>query len=89
VPVAEVVSFEREFPAILKARGFSREAALLTGYERTYWAVLREGRLYIRGTLVCRDRLIDNDVVLLIPICPFIEVTFPAGDPRRVTFLID
>jgi hypothetical protein len=86
-PVAEVVRFEQQFPAILRARGFSREAELLKRYERFYWAVVRRDRLYIRGTLVCRERLTDDGLVLLIPTCPVIEITFPAGHPQRVDFL--
>lgn len=88
VPVAEVVRFEREFPAILRARGFSREAGELPSYERLYWSVFRGGRLYVRGSLVCGRRLNEDGIVLAIPICPFIEVTFPAGAPQRVDFLV-
>lgn len=32
VPVDDVVRFESQFPGILKAKGFAREAALLRGY---------------------------------------------------------
>lgn len=89
MPVAEVARFEQLFPDILKVKGFAREAKLLTTFQRFYWAVLRQGRLYIRGTLVCRDRLTDDDMILLEPTCPSIDVTFPAGYPQQVEFLID
>jgi hypothetical protein len=89
VPVAEVTRFEQQFSAILESKGFAREAKLLTTFQRFYWAVLRENRLYIRGTLVCSDRLADDGMILLEPTCPMIEVTFPAGSPQQVEFLID
>jgi hypothetical protein len=87
-PVREIVRFEKQFPAILKAQGYSSEAELLHDYSRAYWAVIREGRLYIRGTLVCRDRLSNDGSVRLLPSCPLFEVTFPAGYPQRVEFLV-
>lgn len=88
VPIAEIVRFEREFPTILKANGFAHEAKALPTLERHYWGVLREGRLFVRGSLVCRQRLTDDGVVLLIPLCPSIDVTFPIGHPRKVQFLV-
>jgi hypothetical protein len=89
VPVDAVVRFEAQFPSILAAKGFAREARLVSGYERFYWAVLREGRLFVLGTLVCRERLNADGVILLIPICPFISVTFPADAPQQVDFVSD
>lgn len=87
-PIAEIVRFEQEFPAILRANGFAHEAKTLPTHERHYWGVLREGRVFIRGTLVCRQRLTDDGLVLLIPLCPSIDVTFPLGHPREVQFLV-
>jgi hypothetical protein len=89
VPAVEVRRFEQIFPGILKAKGFAREAEQLAGFERFYWAVQRAGGLYIRGSLVCRDRLTGAGVVLLEPTCPSIDVSFPAGHPQQVEFLID
>lgn len=89
VPVADVVRFERQFPAILRARGFAREAEQVPGFHRSYWGVFREGRLFIRGSLVCRDRLTEDGLVLLIPVCPLITVTFPAANPQQVELVID
>jgi len=89
VSVADVVRFERQFPSILMARGFSREAEQVAGYQRFYRAVFRQGQLFIRGSLVCRDRMTDDGVVLLIPTCPFIKVTFPAANPQQVEFVVE
>jgi hypothetical protein len=88
VPIAEIVRFEVEFPAILRARGFSREAELVTSYRRLYWGAFRKGRLYILGSLVCSERLTPDGQILLVPICPLIRVTFPAGYPQHVEFLV-
>lgn len=85
VSIAEIVQFEQAFPALLKARGFLVEAEALPRLQRSYWGVVRERRLYVRGSLVCRDRLsADGSVILLIPLCPAIDVTFPVGHPQRV-----
>jgi hypothetical protein len=89
VPVNEIVEFEVRFPAILRAKGHLREAELMSGYDRTYWAARRHGRLYIVGNLVCRERVSAAGVVLLLSICPAISVTFLAGHPNAVEFQID
>lgn len=88
-PVEEVVRFEQQLPTLLRAKGFLHEAELVGGYERSYWGVFRDGRLYLRGSLVCRERLTEHGVVLLVPSCPLIQVTFPAGFPERANFLLD
>ncbi len=89
VSVEEVVRFEQQFPAILRAKGFPHEAESLPDLQRFYWGVLRERRLYVRGSLVCRDRLTADGVILLVAKCPAIDVTFPAGHPQQVEVLID
>jgi hypothetical protein len=89
VPIDAVVRFESQFPGFLTAKGFAREAELVRGYERFYRAVFRQGRLVILGTLVCRERLGADGTVLAVRRCPAIFVTFPAGDPQRVGYLID
>lgn len=83
--VAEVVRFERAFPAILRAKGLIHEAEALPRLQRSYWGVVRERRSYIRGSLVCRERLGgDGSVILLIPTCLAMDVTFPVGYPQAV-----
>lgn len=89
VPVNEIVEFEARFPAILRAKGHRREAELMSGYDRTYWAARRHGRLYIVGNLVCRERVSADGVVLLVRTCPAIWVTFLAGHPDAVELQID
>ena len=89
VPVSEIAQFEARFPAILRAAGHPREAQLVTGYARTYWAAVRRGRLFIVGHLVCRERVNADGVVLLKNSCPFISVTFLAGHPEAVEYQIN
>ena len=84
VPVSAIVQFEAELPAILRAKGHFREAQRLGGYDRTYWAALRGGRLFIVGNLVCPEMVSADGLVLLEPICPLISVTFLAGHPESV-----
>jgi hypothetical protein len=84
VPTNEIVQFEAELPAILRTKGHVREAERVGGYNRTYWAALRGGRLFIVGSLVCRERVNTEGLVLLENICPMISVTFLAGHPETV-----
>lgn len=82
------MQFEQEFPAILRARGFLDEAEALPRLQRSYWGVVRGGRSYVRGSLVCRERLSDDGAVIhLIPLCPAMDVTFPVGFPQHVEII--
>jgi hypothetical protein len=84
VPVSAIVQFEAELPAILRAKGHPREAQRVGGWNRSYWAALRGGRLFIVGNLVCPEMVSADGLVLLKPICPLISVTFLAGHPETV-----
>ncbi len=67
-PPAELIArFEARLPELLKAKDHEHLLPVLRDYLRQYWAVHRDGELYIEGQLVCRSHAIsltdDHDIV--------------------------
>jgi hypothetical protein len=88
-PVALVARLDERLTPLLEARRVNFLAARVQRYLRQYWAVLRNGQLFIIGNFVCRSNVADptRTPVVLDPagMC-VITAVVPADAPESAQF---